>query len=210
MTVPAREVSQQRLDQLSSAILRHVPKQKYTVADRLEEQAAAHPNRPFLFFEDSRISYGELNAAANRVAHAAMRAGLVTGDVVALMMENRPEFIITWAGLAKLGVTVALLNSNVGGQPLRHALDTTRATHLIVGSECVDKVASLGGDIAGVRTIYVSADPASAPERVEAPAGAVHLTTLLAQMPTENPDAALRQTLVAGDDLFYMFTSGTT
>ena len=210
MTVPSREVSQQRLDKLSAAILRHTPKQKYTVADRFEEKAAAHPDRPFLFFEDRRLSYGQLNAEANRVAHAAMQAGLVTGNVVALMMENRPEFIMSWAGLAKLGVTVALLNTNVRGPSLRHALETTGATHLIVGSECLDHFASLGKDIAPVHTVYVSVDSSGAVGRVELPAGAVNLTDLLAQMPTENPHAAVRQTLVAGNDLFYMFTSGTT
>jgi len=56
----------------------------------------------------------------------------------------------------------------------------------------------------------VSVDPAATTDRVEPPLRAVNLTDLLAVMPTENPDAAVRQKLVAGDDLFYMFTSGTT
>jgi len=210
MTVPPREVSQARLDQLSVAILRHTPKQRYTVGDRIEEKAAAHPERPLLFFDDRRLSYGDVNAQANRVAHAGMQAGLVTGDVVALMMENRPEFIITWIGLAKLGVTVALLGTTVRGQPLRHALETTRATHLIVGGECADSLSGLGDNLDRVHTIYVSADPSGTQGGAVLPRNAVNLADLLVRMPADNPDAAVRQRLVAGDDLFYMFTSGTT
>ena len=139
MSVP-REVTQKRLAVLSAGTLRYTPSQKFTVADRIEERAAADPDRVFAFFEDRRVSYGELNRRANRVAAASLELGLRRGDVVSLMMENRPEFISTWAGLAKLGVTTALINTQLRGDALAHVLDTARARHLIVGSECLDKL----------------------------------------------------------------------
>jgi len=43
-----REVTQEKLDRLAEATLRHTPKHKYTAGDRIEEKAAAHPQRPFL------------------------------------------------------------------------------------------------------------------------------------------------------------------
>jgi len=42
-----REVTQEKLDRLAAATLRHTPKQEYTVGDRIEEKAAAYPQRPF-------------------------------------------------------------------------------------------------------------------------------------------------------------------
>ena len=48
LMVVDREVTQERLDRLAEATLRHTPKQKYTVGDRIEEKAAAHPQRWFL------------------------------------------------------------------------------------------------------------------------------------------------------------------
>lgn len=215
MTIPTREESQARLDRLSAAVLAHTPGQKYTLADRLEERAVQFADRPFLYFEDRVLTYRELNEAANRVAHAAIRAGLQTGDVVALSMENRPEFLTTWMGFAKLGVTVALLNTNVRGQPLRHALETTRARLLVIGSECLAQLDSLAGDLAGVRSVWLARDPAdrSGPSDASDIAGPPHaasLTALLLDMPATNPDPTVREKLVAGDDLFYMFTSGTT
>jgi fatty-acyl-CoA synthase len=205
-----REVSQARLDRLAAATLRHTPRQKYTVADRIEEKAAAHPERTFLVYRDRRLTYDALNAEANRVAHAAAEIGLGAGDVVGLLMENRPEFITTWAGMAKLGVVVALFNTSLRGQALRHALATTGARHLVAGSECLDALASVGDAAIRSLAVCVSTDPEMQRHAATAPAGAVDLTAALARMPAENPDAALRRELAAGNDLFYMLTSGTT
>jgi len=104
MTV-SREDTQAKLAKLAAGTLAHTPGQSYTLADRFEEKAAGHPDRTFIRFEDQRISYAEFNARANRVAGVARRVGLCRGDTAALLMDNRPEFIVTWAGLAKLGVT---------------------------------------------------------------------------------------------------------
>ena len=38
--------------------------------------------------------------------------GLSAGDVVALNLENSPEFVFVWYGLIKIGVTTALINTN--------------------------------------------------------------------------------------------------
>ena len=89
MPVP-REVTQAVLDRLSAATLRHVPSQSYTVADRLEERAAAHPDKVFVVFEDRVVSYGSTNVYANRVAHAAHALGLRLGWIPPLV---KPVFV---------------------------------------------------------------------------------------------------------------------
>ncbi len=96
--VVAREDTQAKMDQLAAATLRHTPSQRYTVADRLEEKARAHPARPFILYEGTTLDYATVNARANRVAHALRARGITTERVAALLMENRPEFIVTWLG----------------------------------------------------------------------------------------------------------------
>jgi fatty-acyl-CoA synthase len=203
-----REVTQAKLAKLSAATLAHKPSQTYTVADRIEEKARAHPERTFLLFEDERLGYGELNARANRVAYAARELGLGTGDVAALLLENRPEFLVTWMGLAKLGVTTALLNTHLRGGALRHALAATGARHLVAGSECLDALASFEPSALRGVTLLVDVDPRS--EARALPDGGVDLTALLAGASDASPDPRVRSKLVAGDDLFHVFTSGTT
>ena len=48
-------------------------------------------------------------------AHWALSKGFRAGDVVALFMMNRPEFIIFWLGMAKIGVVTSFLNHNLRG-----------------------------------------------------------------------------------------------
>ncbi len=208
MPAVPREETQQKLARLSVATLRHTPSQSYTVADRLEERAAAQPDAPLVRFEQRIWNYGAVNALANRSAHAARALGLRRGDVAALLMENRPEFLATWLGFAKLGVTTALLNTQLRGAALRHALDAAGPRFVVAGIECAEALASLGRN-AGA-PLLLAGDP-------ESPIGVVPPTTgngswddRLAAAPATNPDPGWRADLVAGDDLFFVYTSGTT
>lgn len=203
----SREETQAKLDRLSAATLRHVPSQSYTVGDRLEERAATHPEKLFIRFEDRPVSYGAANAHANRAAHAAWALGLRRGDVAALLMENRPEFVTTWMGLAKLGVTTALLNTQLRGRALEHAVTTARPSLVIAGAECRTAIASVADDARRAWPLYVTSEDEAGAGAV---AGAGNWDALLARTGAENPDGAVREGLVAGDDLFFIYTSGTT
>ena len=68
------------------------------------------------------------------VANWAIAAGIRPGSVVALVMDNRPEYIFTWLGLAKAGAIIALINTNLVGRPLVHSLTVCKARHFIVGA----------------------------------------------------------------------------
>ena len=206
MAVP-REDTQAILDRLSAATLRHVPSQTYTVGDRLEERAAAQPEKAFVFFEDRVVEYGAANVYANRVAHAAHALGLRRGDVAALVMENRPEFLTTWMGFAKLGVTVALINANARGRAFEHALETAAPKLVVIGSECLPALDSLDADAQRRFVVYVTSD-SDAPAPRSAATG--DFDALLSRAAIENPDRAVRDGLTAGDDLFFIYTSGTT
>lgn len=88
------------------ALVKARPGAAYTVADAFAESVARAPRHPALVFGDQELTYGELDRASNRVARWAQAQGLRRGDVVALLMENRPEFVVHWLGLAKLGSTL--------------------------------------------------------------------------------------------------------
>lgn len=210
-----REETQQKLARLSAATLRHTPSQTYTVADRLEAQATRRPDAPFVRTAQRSVSYRAMNALANGSAHAAYGLGLRRGDVVALLMENRPEFLATWLGLAKLGVTTALLNTQLRGTALRHALAAARPRLVVAGSECAAALDRLGDEV-GVR-VLVAADPASAAGEPERRRGTTRVVAeadswdaKLAAASDADPDPAWRAGLVAGDDVFFVYTSGTT
>ncbi|MFZ1833111.1 MAG: AMP-binding protein, partial [Pseudomonadales bacterium] len=87
------------------AMLKARPGKTYTSADLVEKSVRRFADRVFVEFEGRNTTFAEFNREANRVAHWAIGRGLGKGDVVALMMENRPQYLSIWAGLAKVGVT---------------------------------------------------------------------------------------------------------
>jgi fatty-acyl-CoA synthase len=187
----------------------HKPGGRTTVADLLRRQVERRPDHPVLLFGDRRQSYAELDAAANRVARWALGVGLHSGDVAALLMENRPEYLATWLGLAKVGVTTALINTNLGGRGLRHALATAEARHLVLGSECLDRFATTADDLERPLQAWI-ADDAERGDTAPRPDGAQDLDAALAAQPDTDPGSEHREGLRSGDDLFYIYTSGTT
>lgn len=57
---------------------------------------------------------------------------------MALLLENRPEFVCIWLGLAKLGIVVPLINYNLKDQSLLHSITVANAKAVIFGSELLD------------------------------------------------------------------------
>ncbi len=76
----------------------------------LEDSAREVPERTAIIFGDSRISYAEVNATANRVANALVAAGVQPGDKVALSCPNIPYFPIVYNAILKAGAAVVPLN----------------------------------------------------------------------------------------------------
>ena len=134
-----RSETQEKMDKRAIASRSVSPSQMYSIADRLEEQAKAHGDAPFLVYQGKTFTYGEVNAQASKFAKAIQARGLVEGDACAMAIENRPEFFFTWFGLTKLGVVVAFINTQVQGNVLEHAIKTTGSDVVIVGEECIER-----------------------------------------------------------------------
>ncbi len=186
-------------------LLRRVGKLKpdspSTVADIIENWAASRPDNVAIWFEDVRYTYREYDAAANRYARWAQSLGLKRGDVAALLMENRPEYLFAWTGLVKIGVTVALINTNLRERALGHSLAISGAKHLILGSELANNYASCIDDLAERPKVWATGGAVQGSENLDA--------ALAAQ--SDAPLAKdVRDGLTAGDKCFYIYTSGTT
>ncbi|WP_347271157.1 long-chain-acyl-CoA synthetase [Rhizorhabdus histidinilytica] len=203
--LPSREESMQRLMRGYARVAGFTRDLAYSVADRLEERAADAADTPFILFEDQSISFAAMNRRANRVAHAARAAGLGKGDVVALLMLNRPEFVTIWLGLAKIGVVTALLNTSATGEVLGHALRQVDARALIVGSELAATVGRMAADILPPLVFEQSETGADRSAH-----GWRDLDAAMAAAPDDDPPRGARAGVVLADPLYLIFTSGTT
>jgi fatty-acyl-CoA synthase len=105
----------------------------------LAEQA---PDAPAVLSAGESLTYRQLAESANRYARWALESNLRKGDIVGLMMPNRPEYLPIWLGLSSAGILVALLNTHLRGPSLAHCIDLVAARHIIVAAELTDQLRS--------------------------------------------------------------------
>ena len=98
---------------------------------------------PALLSPGKVLTYRALAERSRRYASWAHRQGLSSGDVVCLMMPNCPEYLAIWLGITRVGAIVALLNTNLVGDSLAHAINVVAPKHVIVDATLVDVVADL-------------------------------------------------------------------
>src|ERR1700733_14124847 len=79
------------------------PASHRTIVDIVEAQARRRPGNIAIYCLDTEMTYAQMDARANRYAHWALAQGIGQGDCVALLMENRPDYICAWLGLFKAG-----------------------------------------------------------------------------------------------------------
>lgn len=120
--------------------IRKIEKEKpfYSILDCFQEKVAKQPQKTFLLFEGTSISYSQADRTSNRLARALQEHGhLKEGDTVALLMENEPNFVFLWLALAKLGCTASLLNNNIRSKSLLHCFSCCDAKVLVAGAGIV-------------------------------------------------------------------------
>ena len=179
-----------------------------TAADLVEGWARKTPNAVAIRFEGRSVTYAEYDAWGNRYADWVQQQGIRQGDVVAVLMENRPEYLFCWLGLAKVGAIGALINSNLSGDPLAHCLRVSAAKHLILGGELQEAWASARPLLADPPEVWLTRS-AAANRATNLAFPASDLDTALAQAsPTARAEP--RSGLTTSDKLFYIYTSGTT
>ncbi len=77
----------------------------------LADGAAAHGDRPALWFEERSTSYAELERRSAVAASALRDRGVGAGDRVAIKLSNSPDFIAAYFGALRLGAIIVPLNA---------------------------------------------------------------------------------------------------
>jgi fatty-acyl-CoA synthase len=183
------------------AISKYDPEAEETVADIIEAAVDANLTRTFISFEGRDTSYAAFDARASQFAHWGLSIGLKPGDCVALFMENRPDYIAFWAGMAKIAVKTALINYNLSGAGLSHCIKVANCRAIVMNPELAEQWTSaaaltpldlgafvLGGEAAGLKAMDDD----------------------LPKMPRERPAKSVRAGVKGGDTAFFIYTSGTT
>lgn len=174
-----------------------------------EKAVMRNPDGNALLFEDQRYTYTELNEWANQIGHYYLALGAQKGDVIAVMIENRPELVASIIALAKIGVTAALLNTSQTGKALAHSINLVSPIAVIAGEECRQAIDEVRQELQlPAERFYWFADQATRADAGKAPQGYLNLAEAIDPFPAFNTPTT--HSVKGKDGLFYIYTSGTT
>ncbi|CAN5293310.1 fatty-acid--CoA ligase FadD4 [soil metagenome] len=118
---------------------------------QIRETAQSTPDKPAIIMYPSGtvVTFGELEARANQLAHHFRQAGLVEGDAVAILMENNSHMhAVMWAA-RRSGLYYVPINSHLAPAEAAYIIDNSNAK-AIVGSAALRKtLADLGEHLPG-------------------------------------------------------------
>jgi fatty-acyl-CoA synthase len=193
-----------------------------TLGDLVDQLAAATPTACAVVFGEERLDYADLKRRVDEFARALMAVGIRHGDRVALLISNRPEWIIASHAAAKIGAIVAAISTFSTPRELAWSLEHCGASALVMlsafrGRLFLDALRNLcpelGHCAAGalqsarlpaLRSVVVLDGPAAdgtfAPGEFLARGTAVDESALAAAQATVRP----------GDICYILYTSGST
>ena len=129
-----------------------------TLPAMLRMNAEAAPDRPFLTDEAGTLTRAETLEMALRMAAAFEALGVGRAEPVALLMENRREFLECWFGLGSLGAIQVPVSPNAVGHRLAHVLNHSQS-HVLVGeASLLPQVQAIAGDLTALRKVIVIGD----------------------------------------------------
>ncbi|HEX7351723.1 long-chain fatty acid--CoA ligase [Brachybacterium sp.] len=180
----------------------------YNLAVVLEDSARTVPDRPALVLGETILTYAQVDAAANRVAHLLVSLGVEPGDRVALSCPNLPQFPIVYFGILKAGAVVVPLNVLNKSREVTYYLEDAEASVVFAfeGTEelPIGRFVVEGAQAAArpPQVVLMTADP-----QAESPyEGVLTLARAVAELPDTFETVLRRET----DTAVVLYTSGTT
>ncbi len=173
----------------------------HTLRDLADEVANKFGDRVALESDTESLTFRQWNAHGNRYARWARAAGIGKGDVVALLMPNRPRYCAIWLGVARIGGVTALLNTNLTGAALAHSLNIVGARLALVHASLLEAYRSAVPFLDHPVTLVVD----GVNDRGLPPLDELLADTSFAALPADELPA-----LTITDRCLYVYTSGTT
>ncbi|MEZ5565070.1 MAG: amino acid adenylation domain-containing protein [Gammaproteobacteria bacterium] len=151
---------------------------------RFETLAAHHPQAPLVAYGEWRLNYGDVNGAANRLAHRLIGLGVAANVPVGLSLERGPDLLVAILAVLKAGGAYVPLDPHWPADRLRHMSEAARPAVFVT------------------RTAFRSQLPVTASAVIDLDRD----QSSIAREPASNPGI----TIDAGQWCYVLFTSGST
>ena len=177
------------------------PSSTFNLCDLFELVVDAVPDREAMVAGDRRLTYGELDRRANRLAHHLLATGVRAGDHVGLQLLNGTEYVEAMLAAFKIRAVPINVNYRYVDAELAHLFDDADLVALVLHRQFCPRVAAVAPRLARLRRFVVVEDGTGEADMAEA----VSYEDALA---SASPDRDFDRR--SGNDLYCAYTGGTT
>lgn len=171
--------------------------QPASFCDLVREHAQTTPDTPAFTFGEEVITFAELDAGSNRVAHALTAMGVTKGERVSFLGKNHPLYFEALVGAAKIGAVMTPVNWRLAAPEVAYILGNCEARVVFVGEGFADMLARVRPDCPRVEEVI----------GIDAPD---HAGTDYRTWRDAAPNDPVDVPLSLEDDALQLYTSGTT
>ncbi|WP_418315072.1 long-chain fatty acid--CoA ligase [Piscinibacter sakaiensis] len=123
---------------------RHLTLPQTNVFHNAEVSAARYPDKPFIVFYDTAISFAEFKSEAEQLAgFLQQECGIKAGDRVLLCMQNSPQWVLAFYAILRANAVVVPVNPMNRTDELRHYIDDCSATTAFVAQDLLPQLLPL-------------------------------------------------------------------
>ena len=126
------------------------------VQDFLQNSAELYPDKVALVCDGQRLSYAEINAAADRMANALLAQGMSRGDRIAIYMPNNVPVVVSIFAALKAGGVFVVVNSTTRADKLAYILNNSSAAAIITEKRNLPLIEKLDNNVPSLKCAIVS------------------------------------------------------
>lgn len=175
-----------------SELVKHHANLWEAIADRI-------PDSPALRHGERRISWGEFDDRAARLAQALLEAGIGPGDTVAIDLYNCPEYVEAFFGALKIRAVPANVNFRYGSDELLMILENSEAKAFVYDAALRDRVVPMVDRASDIR-LWIEVNGIDDPSPIPA-------LSYEAVVAAHDPAGRVQR---SEDDVWLSYTGGTT
>jgi long-chain acyl-CoA synthetase len=168
----------------------------------LTRTAERFPENSAVISQDVNLTYRELDALTNSFANALLQLGVCKGQTVCLFMTNRPEYVISWFAIARIGAVISPLNPSCKEREVVYQLEDSEAVAVIVQHELLPRIEAIQPELSMLKLVITVGTDNHGP--------LTHVPTFEQLIRASSPFLSPQPEIVWEDIVALPYSSGTT
>jgi len=121
----------------------------------VEQQAEKYKDRIFLYWEETTVSYKQLNELSNKVANSLYHLGIKKGDKISVYLPNMPEYVYLYLGIPKIGAVIGPVNALFKTREVKFVVEHSEAKVIVTIPQFMTVVNEIRNELPNLKHVIV-------------------------------------------------------